>query len=233
MRLAFRTNLDEFNEALQAYAKHSRLSVAEVVARKGSDLGFRLYKKLRELTPGKGVVRAERLAAIEAGEGINIRKKIRERTMFKYGVSSVIGTGALRMGKRRSASRVIKGKRLNLQALMVRAELNTRESGRGYLGHSSKFKSFASEIKANSNDIDKQRMIRDRYLRFISSVGFKANRDEAALTMRWGGNNDASNSLAVALQKPKARSKIADALSEARADMMVYLTRKMAEKAAR
>lgn len=230
MRLSFKTNLEEFNEALEAYGRHAKLTAAEVIARKGSDLGFRLWRKFRELTPEKGSIRTERLAALASGGGVKVRP-----VALDYAKKKTMATATTIKGRKdalfREIGRTGKLKRngLSFWQLAVKRELNIRESGRGYLGFSARFKSLSSEIRANSNDVNKQQIIRDRYLRFISAVGFKADANEAALTFKWGGNNESSNSLAVAMQKPRAKSKIDEALAEARSDMMVYIQRKMSE----
>lgn len=224
------TNLTEFNQALEAYGRHARLTAADVVARKGADLGFRLYKKLRELTPEKGTIRSERLAALASGGGIKVRPEA-----VAYAKKKTIST-ATNIKTRQSfrffevgRTGKVKSGGLSFWQLAVKRELNIRESGRGYLGYSARFKSFAAELKANKFDAYRQQLIRDRYLRFISAVGFKSDPDSVSLTFKWGGNNKASDGLAVAMQKPRARSKIAEALAEARADMMVYIQRKMSE----
>lgn len=229
MNLAFESNLAEFNAALNQYAKLSSRGAAEAVAKKGADFGWRLSRKLLTLAPQKGAVRAERLAAIAAGGGVKIRDSIRQRTFAKYGVSQTISGRNLRMGKKLAASKNVKGKRLNLQALLVRAELNTRESGRGFSALSSRYKSLSQHLAADRFG-EQHKQILDRYNRFLSSVGFKRDDNDTSLTFRWGGNTS-SNALAASLQKPKQQRAIADALDEARADMLVYIARKQAQAA--
>lgn len=233
MKLTFQTNLEEFNETLEAYVRHSRRSAAEVIARKGADLGFRLWRKLRELAPDKGAIRTERLAVLASGGGIRVRPAARA-----YAKKKTISTGT-NIKTRQAAiffevgrTGKVKSKALSFWQLAVQREIAIRESGRGYLGYSAHFKSMASQLKASRFDQNADQMIRDRYTRFISAAGFRPSPDGAALTFKWGGNNEASNGLARAMQKPKARTKIGEALAEARADMMVYITRKMAERPA-
>lgn len=227
MTVIFQTNLDEFNVALTRYAAISSKGVAEAIAKKGADFGFRLAKNLRELAPEKGSVRAERLAAIKAGGGIKIRDKIRERTMTRYGVSQTLDTRKLRMGKKLSATKRVGGKLLNLQALMVRAELNTRESGRGFSSYGSRFKSLSQQLAADRWG-EKRVQILDRYNRFVSACGFRNRPEETSLLFSWGGN-ESSNKLAKSLQKPRQQRAIADALDATRDDIMVYLNRKQNE----
>ena len=229
MTLTFQTNLDEFNAALTRYAALSSKGAAEAVAKKGSDFGFRLSRKLLTLAPDKGSVRENRLAALASGGGLKIRDKIRQRVYAKLGVSQTMAGRKLRMGKKLSASKLVGGKRLNLQALLVRAELNARESGRGFSALSARYKSLSQQLAADRFG-EQRRKIIDRYSRFLSEVGFKRDRDSSNLTFRWGGN-ESSGKMAVALQKPRQQAAIADALNEARADMMDYIIRKQTQAA--
>lgn len=230
MTLTFQSNLDEFNAALTRYAALSSKGAAEAVAKKGADFGFRLSRKLLTLAPKKGEVRESRLAAIAAGGGINVRDKIRQRVYSKLGVSKTVAGRKLRMGgKKLSASKLIGGKRLNLQALLVRAELNARESGRGFSSLSARYKSLSQQLAADRFG-EQRKKILDRYSRFLSEVGFKRDKNASTLTFRWGGN-ESSGKMAASLQKPRQQAAIADALDEARADMMTYILRKQAEAA--
>lgn len=230
MTLTFQSNLDEFNAALTRYAALSSKGAAEAVAKKGADFGFRLSRKLLALAPKKGSVRESRLAALATGGGLNVRDKIRQRVYSKLGVSQTVAGRKLRMGgKKLSASKLVKGKRLNLQALLVRAELNARESGRGFSALSARYKSLSQQLAADRFG-EQRRKILDRYNRFLSEVGFKRDKNSATLTFMWG-ENESSGKLAVSLQKPRQQAAIADALDESRADMMVYILRKQSEAA--
>lgn len=230
MTLTFQTNLDEFNAALTRYAALSSKGAAEAVAKKGADFGFRLSRKLLMLAPKKGVVREERMAVLASGGGLTIRPKIRQRVYSKLGVSQTVAGRKLRMGgKKLSASKLVGGKRLNLQALLVRAELNARESGRGFSALSARYKSLSQQLAADRFG-EQRKKILDRYNRFVSQVGFKRDSNTAGLTFEWGGN-ESSGKLAASLQKPRQQAAIADALDEARADMMEYILRKQAQAA--
>lgn len=230
MTLTFQTNLDEFNAALTRYAALSSKGAAEAIAKKGADFGFRLSRKLLTLAPKKGVVREDRLAALASGGGLTIRPKIRQRVYSKLGVSQTVAGRKLRMGgKKLSASKLVGGKRLNLQALLVRAELNARESGRGFSALSARYKSLSQQLAADRFGEQRKKII-DRYNRFVSQVGFKRDANTAGLTFEWGGN-ESSGKLAASLQKPRQQAAIADALDETRADMMEYILRKQAQAA--
>ena len=229
--LTFQSNLDEFNAALTRYAALSSKGAAEAVAKKGADFGFRLSRKLLTLAPAKGSVRESRLAVLASGGGLKIRDKVRQKVYAKFGVSQTLDGRKVRMGGTKlSGSKRIGGKRLNLQALLVRAELNTRESGRGFSSFSARYKSLSQELAADRFG-EQRRKIVDRYKRFLSQVGFKRDNDSASLTFQWGMGNESSEKLAASLQKPRQQAAIADALDEARADMMEYIIRKQTQAA--
>jgi hypothetical protein len=225
--VTFKTNLDRFNDALADYVSVTRLSTQEAVAKKSADFAFRLSTKMKSFSPGKGVIRAERLAALKSGEGVKIRPSAWERAYKTQGVSQDIKTRKFafnRRGKTYGSKRIKGGKRLNLQAIAVQKELNIRDSGRGFLGYATTLKSVIQKF-AIKDDIDVYRTLLDRYNRFLSSVGFKTDADKAEMTFKWGGNKS-SGEIAVALQKPKQQTAIAQALDESRADMLEYILKR-------
>jgi hypothetical protein len=205
--VTFQTNLDRFNDALADYLAVTRLSTQEAVAKKSADFAFRLSTKMKSFSPGKGVIRAERLAALKSGEGVKIRPSAWERAYKTQGVSQDIKTrkfGFNRRGKTYGSKRI--------------------KSGRGFLGYATRLKSVIQKF-AIKDDIDVYRTLLDRYNRFLSSVGFKTDADKAEMTFKWGGNKS-SGEIAVALQKPKQQTAIAQALDESRADMLEYILKR-------
>jgi hypothetical protein len=230
MTLTFQTNLDEFNAALTQYARLSSKGASEAVAKKGADFGWRLSRKLLALAPKKGQVRSERLAVLQAGGGIRIRK-----AALDYAKSKTISTAtnirtrkASNYREKTKAGRVKSGAR-SFWELAVSRELTLRESGRGFSALSARYKSLSQELAADRFGEQRKRIL-DRYNRLVSQVGFKRDGDSASLTFRWGGNKS-SGDLAVSLQKPRQQNAIASALNEARADMMEYIIRKQNEAA--
>lgn len=230
MTLTFQTNLDEFNAALTRYAALSSKGAAEAVAKKGADFGFRLSRKLLALAPKKGSVRADRLAALEAGGGIRIRKAAKKYADKKTVASATnIRTRRGTLYREKTKSGRVKSGARSWWQIVVTRELNLRESGRGFSAFSARYKSLSQQLAADRFG-EQRRKIIDRYSRFLSEVGFKRDRDSSNLTFRWGGN-ESSGKMAVALQKPRQQAAIADALDEARADMMDYIIRKQTQAA--
>lgn len=190
-------NLDRLNRNLAEYAKHTSKSVQEAVAKQGSKLGFELSKRLQAEKPGKGAIRAERIAAMRGGEGVHVRQSIRDK---------------VRAGKRKG--------RLNLQARRVRAELNLRERGRGFLAYAARFSSrpFQSGRAQRVRHFGKYRQL-------LATAGLFFNPDSARLEIRYGGpNNEAGD----ALSKPRFQKHIAGAIDAVADDIQVYLDQKLA-----
>lgn len=230
MTLTFQTNLDEFNAALTRYAALSSIGAAEAVAKKGADFGFRLSRKLLALAPKKGSVRADRLAALEAGGGIRIRKAAKEYADKKTVASATnIRTRRGTLYREKTKSGRVKSGARSWWQIVVTRELNLRESGRGFSAFSARYKSLSQQLAADRFG-EQRRKIIDRYSRFLSEVGFKRDKDASTLTFRWGGN-ESSGKLAASLQKPRQQAAIADALDESRADMMAYILRKQTQAA--
>lgn len=232
MKLTFQDNLDEWNAAFREYSGLVRMSVQEAMAKKGSDFAFRLFSKLRKLSPKKGNIRTERLAALATGQGLRVRP-----SAIDYARQKTIATGtniktrkdAVFFEKGRTGK--VKSKARSFWKVAVDRELSYRESGRGFLALSSRYKSLGVELEA-ARFAEKKQTIYDRYGRFLGAVGFKPTPDDSSMTFRWGGNTSSGN-VARTLQRPKPRAAIADALDESRRDMLEYVARKHAQAAAR
>lgn len=233
MTVTFHSNLNQFNAALGQYVRLTKLSTQEAVAKKSADFAFRLSRELATFKPGKGAIRAERLAALKSGQGIRIRPAVYDQIYKTKGIVQDIKTKRFGFAtrKRIRGSKMSGGKRLNVQALAVRREIALRESGRGFLSYSAKLKSVIQEF-AIRDDIDVYRSILDKYRRFLSSVGFRTSENEARMTFQWGGNKS-SGEIAKTLQKPRQQLSIAKALNESRRDMLEYIVRKQREAKAR
>ncbi|TXH52218.1 MAG: hypothetical protein E6Q97_16595 [Desulfurellales bacterium] len=219
-RAAINTDLIALNSSIVQYVALSRLTPSEALARKSADLATAMSRRLRGLAPAKGAVRRERLSALKSGRGLRIRDAVRTRVMAKYGAAVDIRT---RRGVYNRSLPKARGKRLSLQALMVKAELGLRESGRGFLGFSGRFKGIRSISSARSLRYS------DKFRRFLTDAGLTESGDGATLTL-W--ENVAPAALA-GLSKAKAQAAIQQSLREVNADMRVYIDRKLAENAAK
>ena len=230
MNITFESNLAEFNATLAEYARLSSKGAAEAVARKGADFGWRLSRKLLTLAPKKGQVRAERLAALQAGGGVRVRQAALDYATKKTtSTATNIRTRKASNYREKTKSGRVKTGARTFWELAVTRELTLRESGRGFSALSARYKSLSQQLAADRFG-EQRKQILDRYNRFLSAVGFKRASNDTSLTFRWGGNKS-SGELAVSLQKPRQQRAIADALTEARADMLVYIARKQAQAA--
>ncbi len=122
------------------------------------------------------------------------------------------------------SSLVVKGKRLNLQALAVARELSTRESGSGYLSVGARLAGVERLTPG------KAEAFFGRYRQKLADAGLKTSTDGGQLTIQLG--NDGVD-LGKGVQKPKALHAIQTAIEDIREDMLVYIRRKQAEAAAR
>jgi hypothetical protein len=210
-------NLEALNEAIRLKQSLQKGLFSDALLKEGGKFAFALAQRLRGLSPAKGAVRAERLDALRSGEGVKIRKRVREAVLRKYGAHTDIVSRQTRFfsGKRSVAS---KGKkRLNLQALMVQRELNTRESGRGFLGQSARYPRILTKTSAAMS----------RFGPLLSKAGLQATDNVGILSFVWAGAaGELSGSAARGLSKPRARAEIASAADITRDDIMQYVRRK-------
>lgn len=216
-------NLNELNRALAMYQRASGKTVDEVLKKQAPKLGFALSKEFDALKPGKGQVRAERLAALKAGEGVHVRPRVWDWVYRKYRAATSIIDQSLGMirGKRQELAGTLrrKGKRLNLQALAIQREINVRESGRGFLRQSAKF----------VGSIDKDAKARSRYNKTLAEMGFKAA--QHSVTFVWGGFSELSSSAAKAIGRTRGMAAMARAISAVTEDIVPYLNLKLGEAA--
>lgn len=218
--------LPRLNTALQLYVRATGKTVEDVLRKKGAQLGYALRQEFRGLMPVKGTVRSERLAALKAGEGVYIRPSVRKEMAEKYQIAPAGGPALFRKRAGRKAYAgftLIKGKRMNLQALAVQRELNVRESGRGFLAQSSRF-SFARQM----SDLDKAV---SRYGPVLAQAGFTTTTEGGMAQLKWGGFSKLSDEAVKAMGRVKGQAAIARALKVVTEDMEPYLARHLGEAA--
>ena len=191
-------SLERLNRNLAEYAKHTSKSIQDAVAKQGSKLAFELSARLQAEKPGKGSIRAERLAALQSGGGVKVRDSIRQK------VTS---------GKRRG--------KLNLQARRVRAELNLRERGRGFLAYGARINTRPF-LSARAQRL--QHWSRHRQL--LATAGLIFNPDTAKIEISYGGPQ---TELGDTFQNPRFRKHINAALGAVADDIQIYLDQKLEE----
>lgn len=244
-------NLDALNRILPEYQRTFGKTTTEVLVKQGTKLAIALHQRLKELAPGKGSIRAERMAALKAGEGVLVRPGIAARVMSQQGTAVPLSArdayrdaskrterkiGALtglrfKFGKRSpqgKASIKQKGKRLNLRALMVQAEINAREGGRNYLG-------WAAKTSLRGLEIVKALAHFGKYKQQLAAVGLGVNELGQELRFTYGGfsaGNGRSVGVGEAMQKPKAQQKISTALADIVADVRKGIRDRQAQQLA-
>jgi hypothetical protein len=199
-------NLEGLRAACVEYGKYSQKSEAEVVAKQSGKLAWNIYRGLKALAPERGAVRAERLAALAAGEGIKIRKSVLDSIEQKYGDKGARG--------------------LSTHALAVKKELGLRESGRGFLAFSTPRPArSAPEIESSV------RSIMSRYgfelSDFVLNVSESAEKKVANL--HWNGSKGDYTAAVEGLLNPKQQAVIAQAVSDTTKDTVEYILRKIRE----
>lgn len=216
--------LDRLNSDLGEYQRLSGKTQDEVLVKQGGKLAFALRKELRGLAPVKGSIRAAALARLRAGGGVKVRESVRRQVLAKQGAAQTVDSRQFVFGKTGQATKLRKGRRLNLQALMVEAEINVRERGRGFLSVSSNIPRFTGALT------DLQRAY-SRFGPILSQAGLHVLPDRRQLRFDWGGFSQLSESAAVGLTKPKAQIAVARALQLTAQDIEIYLDRKLTENA--
>jgi hypothetical protein len=216
--------LDKLNSRLDDYVRLTRRLPEDAIAHQAQNFGLFLYLQLKNLRPGKGTVRAQALALLKTGRGIKVRPSVAARVAAQYQASSNVATRATQLRYRKKDVRSVlrKGKRLNLQALSVQAELNVRERGAGFLSISSRFPDEGGEFSrsAFSQSVFGQR---------LAELAIKTETQGASARFVWGADGPLSLKAATGLSTPRAQKAIETALKLTREDMLVYIQRKESE----
>jgi hypothetical protein len=152
-----------------------------------------------------------------------VRESVRQAVFARYKAASEIKTRGLKIQRRGKGvtSTMVKGKRLNIQALLVQAELNVREKGAGFLSISSRFpRGDGGRGEDYSESIFGQRL----GAKYLTAMG-----DSAQARFVWGEEGPLSLSAATGLSKDRARDVVARAIAATRANMLEYTRRKQKE----
>jgi len=229
------SNIAEFNYRLVQYQNLSGKVPGQVLREKSARLGYILKENLKNLIPPQGYITDERLEALKEGRGVRISKVAMSYIADKYKAQKhsgrtwmVVMSGKKHRGKNESYFSPMvpdpkTGKLLNVQALRVQFELSLRESGRGFLSRSSDFHQsrYISGNKA---------VAFNRHGEALGEVDLEMSITNESATLRWGGGlSNYSNEIAIAMEKPKAQSIIADSIRYISEDMKVYIDRKNRE----
>lgn len=223
--LDIQSNAERLAESIDEYRRLTGKGTVQILREKAARVSFALSSRLRLLAPAKGSIRQAAISRLRSGGGVTVRESVKRRVMERYGAASQVGTGRTTFlrGKKRVTSFRSRGESLNLQNLLVKAELSARESGRGFLGVSARYpKGFRGDGRALS-----------KFGPALSEAVTKASDTTASLVFTWGGAlSRLSAGAARGLQIDKAKQAVAEALEEVNEDILVYLARKNAENKA-
>jgi hypothetical protein len=213
-------DLGELRETLVRYGELSGKSEADIIAKQSDKLGRTLRANLKELMPAKGSVRAEMLQRLKDGGGVHVRQAVYNALQGRKGLSQDVETQQYRFGQKATATVSVGGKRLNYQALAVKAELGLRESGRGYMSYSTpRNRSYAEEVSIGTQH--------DRYGRLLSflKLDLRTNAETKYAQFSWPSDSPALEGLDAAQQL----AMIDAAIRFVNADIMDYVNRKLEE----
>lgn len=235
-------NLSRLSESLQEYGRLSGKTEEEVVAKQGGKLAWNIYAGLRALAPGKGSVRAERLAALAAGEGVHVRDAVMREIGAKYNATTSVASGKTFLAQRKGRKVVAmateierNGKRLNLQALAVERELTIRETARGFASIATPrpVRAYANALASSGFTTDTVRQMESRYGFVLSLFNVKLSAEKKYAELRWLGRHGEYQDAVLGLSKPRQQKVLNDAIIETNEDIRVYITRKQREDAER
>lgn len=227
MNLAVNASLNSLNSILGDYAEIYRILPEQALAKKGSQIGFELAQRLATLKPGKGQVTAENLSALQSGtRGVKVRPGLRLKLQSRLGLANRITDKNRKRpqavyGKALKTEFVRKGKRMNFQALAVKAELAARESGAGYSSVVARVKGLKQAGTSWASSGGGKIFSRGRYNQLLASAGLAVETDGAELTITYGSTKNGAGD---ALSTPRAEALIDDSVKEVVRDTMEYIT---------
>ena len=226
------TNLAELGPKLERYAQLRKMTIVEAVQKNAKEFTFFLADELKKKSPARGSIKSGALAWLKGRtKGVKVRPTIQFAVAAKYQARQDIKTKRFQLQKR-GKSTVLSGpagkkKALNLQALMVRRELNIRERGIGFLAFAARQKGLQLiDINSSASWFAKfgQKVSEAKF----SLVSNTAGESIVKMEIVYGGGE---TNFGEALQKPFGEAAIANALQRTTDNLQEYLDRKESESA--
>lgn len=226
MNVKLTSNAKATEAVLLRYIAVSGKSMEETIIRQGQKISFELSKLLKAEAPEKEKLRdAGRI--IDQRGGLIIGEHIRKRIYQKYGVRTNIASRGLVFGKSRNRKTgqaidktevTRKGQRVNLQQLLVEAEINSRVQGIGFASVSARYRVKRGTEKKKS-----------RFGPAISALSVKFQKDNYSFELSWSPENGYQEDIAQFLNTGKGQAVIEKAMEAARQDTLIYVERKEKE----
>lgn len=209
---------EKLTEAIRRYRDLSGKTIEEVLIKHGREFSLKSGAALRAISPAKGAIREQQMKRFAAHGGIRVSPWVKKRISAKFNVMTSVKTrrqyGVTRQKKQ---TKILFG--VDLWKKMVEMEISSRESGRGFLGASTKFGSIE---RGDQNSISR---VGPR----LGTASLKVGAQESTITFSWGNVSGYSASAAHGMQTEKGRSAMARALAATTANIMVYVDRKVGE----
>lgn len=222
------SNARQFAAAFDQYMAATNRTPGEALTRQARNFAIALRKRLRILAPQKGTIRSEREAALKSGGGIAIRKAVRDyANKNTRATATSLSTRKATLFREVNRKGNVKKNARTWWQLAVARELSMRERGIGFTSYSAAFRGLNKMTPQRGTQ---RAQVIDRYKRFLSAVGIKISSSGAGAVFSWGGNRS-SGSVAKVLQEGRGQEAVANALMDARNDMLVYVRRKLAQDA--
>lgn len=226
MNLQIQSNLREFGRTLEVYREQTGKAPEEVLGRQGRNFLFYLRAELQDLKPEKGSIKAEALSRLKGrGGGVRVRPSVELAVAAKFRASSSISDRAIRIGRGKTQKGFVKsgGRRLNLRALQVRAELGVRERARGFLRQGAR---FTRELEQAGDAAYSS----SRFNQILGLGEFHKIDSGARLTFSWGETGPLSLKIGGGLTSPAGEAAVSVALRRTIDDILGYLKRKFSKR---
>ncbi len=217
-------NLAEFNRFLPTYAavftRKGDRTWQDAIKKQAGELAYHVNQAVKRIAPAKGFITSDLLAGLKRGRVPTISARARRLVFSRYNVaqdsSGQLGMYKYKKGPRFSA--VVGGKRLNLQALLVRQTIRLRESAPGFLAQSIKYPK-SDPIGAARNKHGYKLSI-GRFLDNGSSFQF-----------RWSNSESPLSALAAkGLSTSKGQQAIQEGIDAAKVNMLKYITDRIGDR---
>jgi hypothetical protein len=222
--------LEKLNAAFKLYVRAADRGMASALGKQSDELGRNLTKEAKGLKPAKGKIRADRLAALRAGEGLRIRPEaIRYADAHSMATAVDMKTRAGAAFREITKAGNVKSKGRSWWQLAVARELSIRESGRGFLAQSLRLGLSNGNLSQATNRLEESTS------RFGPQLGqFRLAVDDKAgkAVFKWGGFSELSDDAVKAIGRSRGLAAVARAIQATTDNIIPYIERKLGEAAA-
>lgn len=205
--MSIQHNIADLNSALAAYRQLSGKTDQEILSKQGGKLAREIKFALFDTAkPAKGIIRAELMDRLRSGRVVKVRPSIvdwaKALTKTTYNISK---KKAVETGRKRVA--------LTWWQRAIQREIGIRESGRKFLGVTSR---YPSTLEHGQKSISKLGTI-------LSEAGVKLNQTGGAASITWSGLSKQSKQAVEAFGRPIPKAAVKKAIHETTEDILNYV----------